>query len=46
MEELRDHGVTVIEGPVARSGAEGGIVSVYFRDPDDNLIEVCNYVRD
>jgi catechol 2,3-dioxygenase-like lactoylglutathione lyase family enzyme len=46
LEELRDHGVNVIEGPVARTGAEGDIVSVYFRDPDRNLIEICNYVRD
>jgi catechol 2,3-dioxygenase-like lactoylglutathione lyase family enzyme len=36
-------GVKVIEGPVQRSGARGPIVSVYFRDPDLNLIEVCNY---
>ena len=44
--ELRRHGVEIIEGPVPRSGARGEIVSVYFRDPDGNLIEVCNYARD
>ncbi|MGD8349877.1 MAG: VOC family protein [Gammaproteobacteria bacterium] len=46
LEELRDHGVEVVEGPVPRTGAQGEIVSVYFRDPDENLIEVCNYVRE
>jgi len=35
--------VEVIAGPVARTGAIGKIVSVYFRDPDENLIEVSNY---
>lgn len=39
---LRDCGVTIEDGPVARSGATGPIMSVYFRDPDDNLIEVSN----
>jgi len=34
--------VTVIEGPVRRTGATGPILSVYFRDPDMNLIEVSN----
>ena len=33
-------GITVIEGPVARTGATGPIVSLYVRDPDGNLIEV------
>lgn len=37
-------GVTVIEGPVQRTGATGPIMSVYFRDPDMNLIEVSNYI--
>ena len=36
-------GVTLLEGPVKRTGAKGSMVSVYFRDPDGNLIEVSNY---
>ncbi|XP_038059615.1 glyoxalase domain-containing protein 5-like [Patiria miniata] len=36
-------GVPVVEGPVTRTGALGPIRSVYFRDPDRNLIEVSNY---
>lgn len=35
-------GVVVTEGPVKRTGATGPILSVYFRDPDLNLIEVSN----
>lgn len=37
---LAAQGVPVLEGPVQRTGARGPILSVYFRDPDDNLIEV------
>ena len=40
---LKACGVAVLEGPVARTGAVGPITSVYFRDPDHNLIEVANY---
>jgi catechol 2,3-dioxygenase-like lactoylglutathione lyase family enzyme len=40
--ELAAHGVPVEEGPVERTGATGPILSVYFRDPDQNLIEVSN----
>ena len=36
-------GVEIIEGPVTKTGAVGALTSVYFRDPDDNLIEVSNY---
>ena len=39
---LQHCGVKVIEGPVERTGAAGRLLSVYFRDPDLNLIEVSN----
>jgi len=39
-------GVEVIDGPVRRTGATGPILSVYFRDPDRNLIEVANQLID
>ncbi|XP_034036825.1 glyoxalase domain-containing protein 5 [Thalassophryne amazonica] len=42
---LKDCGVQIEEGPVQRSGAVGTISSLYFRDPDDNLIEVSNYIQ-
>ena len=32
-----------IEGLVERRVASGKVHSVYFRDPDQNLIEVCSY---
>ena len=40
---LKREGVVVIEGPVAKTGALGPMMSVYFRDPDGNLVEVSNY---
>jgi len=44
-EHLRRCDVAIIEGPVPKTGATGPIRSVYFRDPDGNLIEVANYVQ-
>ena len=35
-------GITVIEGPVAKTGAVGPLTSIYIRDPDRNLIEIAN----
>jgi len=44
IQELKEKNVTVIEGIVDRTGASGKIRSIYFRDPDLNLIEVSNYL--
>jgi catechol 2,3-dioxygenase-like lactoylglutathione lyase family enzyme len=43
IEHLKAEGVHVIEGPVPKTGATGPMMSVYFRDPDGNLVEVSNY---
>lgn len=44
IQHLKDCGVTIEEGPVTRSGAAGKLESVYFRDPDANLVEVSNVI--
>ena len=45
MSHLKAEGVAIAEGPVPKTGALGPMTSVYFRDPDGNLIEVSNYPR-
>jgi len=46
-EEIAAHlhacGVAILAGPVPRTGALGPMTSVYFRDPDQNLIEIAHY---
>lgn len=46
LEEAMNHvqacGVEIIAGPVGRTGANGPLRSFYFRDPDQNLIELSN----
>ena len=44
--QLQQQGVKIINGPVQRSGATGPILSVYFHDPDENLVEVSNVMAD
>jgi catechol 2,3-dioxygenase-like lactoylglutathione lyase family enzyme len=41
---LEQQGVKIIAGPVQRAGATGSILSVYFYDPDENLVEVSNLI--
>lgn len=41
---LADSGVAIEVGPVRKTGATGPLNSVYFRDPDGNLVEVSNRI--
>ncbi len=42
---LRAEGIGIVEGPVPKTGATGPMMSVYFNDPDGNLIEISRYDR-
>jgi catechol 2,3-dioxygenase-like lactoylglutathione lyase family enzyme len=44
VERLQANNVEILEGPVRRTGATAPIMSVYFRDPDGNLIEVSGRI--
>ena len=41
---LRSNDVEIVEGPAEKAGAVGKLMSVYFRDPDANLVEVSNRI--
>ncbi|MBZ9795833.1 VOC family protein [Mesorhizobium sp. ES1-4] len=43
--KLEANDVAVELGPIERIGARGAMMSVYFRDPDGNLVEVSQYLR-
>jgi catechol 2,3-dioxygenase-like lactoylglutathione lyase family enzyme len=40
---LKAAGIEILEGPVAKTGAQGPMRSVYVRDPDLNLVEISVY---
>ncbi len=45
LEHLQACSIPIVEGPVQRTGTLGPILSVYIRDPDDNLIEIANAIE-
>jgi catechol 2,3-dioxygenase-like lactoylglutathione lyase family enzyme len=49
-DEVKHHldicGVTIEQGPIAKTGSLGPIMSVYCRDPDGNLIEISSYLAE
>ncbi|MGH8014496.1 MAG: VOC family protein [Candidatus Binataceae bacterium] len=45
VEHLKRHKIAIIEGPVMRLGGRGKGTSVYFRDPDGNLLELISYAE-
>jgi catechol 2,3-dioxygenase-like lactoylglutathione lyase family enzyme len=46
VDRLAQHQVAIELGPVEREGARGPMRSIYFRDPDGNLVEVSQYRSD
>ena len=43
--ELTNKGIPLETGIVGRHGALGKMKSIYLRDPDGNLVELCSYDR-
>jgi len=44
LDHLHASAVSIVEGPIERTGATSKIRSVYIRDPDQNLIEISECI--
>ena len=42
-DRVKDNNIDIVAGPVPRWGAHGTGISIYFRDPEGNLIETRYY---
>ena len=42
--QLEKSNVAIVDGPAERDGALGKLLSIYFHDPDGNLVEVSNRI--
>ena len=46
VEHLHSSGITPLEGPTKRIGATGPLLSIYIQDPDGNLLELSNHLKE
>jgi len=46
IKHIQSCGVKILVGPLPRSGATGRLMSIYLRDPDGNLVEIANHLKD
>ena len=45
LNEFEKNNLPIVLGPVIRTGVEGKICSIYVRDPNQNMVEISNYIN-